>query len=79
MALADPLAEITISLRCPGCRQESVETLDIVSFVWEEIQARAKRLYWEVHSIASVYGWSETEILSLSPARRLHYLEMVKA
>ena len=79
MALADPLAQIMISLRCPGCRQESVETLDIASFVWEEIQARAKRLYWEVHSIASVYGWSETEILSLSPARRWHYLEMVKA
>jgi len=79
MALADPLAEITVALRCPACSHESVETIDIVSFVWEEIQANARRLLWEVHSIASVYGWSEAEVLSLSAARRNNYLEMVQA
>ena len=79
MALADPLAEIRIALRCPACGHESTETLDIVSFLWEEIQARAKRLLWEVHSIASAYGWTEHEVLSLSTARRSHYLEMVRA
>ena len=79
MALADPLAEIRVALRCPACGNESAETLDIVSFLWGEIQARAKRLLWEVHAIASVYGWTESEVLSLSPARRAHYLEMVQA
>lgn len=79
MALADPLAEIRIALRCPACGNESAETLDIVSFLWEEIQARAKRLLWEVHAIASAYGWTESQVLSLSPARRSHYLEMVQA
>jgi hypothetical protein len=79
MALADPLAEIRVELRCPVCGHESVETLDIVSFIWEEIEARAKRLLWEVHSIASVYGWNEAEVLSLSAQRRNHYLNMVLA
>ncbi len=79
MALADPLAEIRIALRCPGCGNESAETLDIVSFLWGEIQARAKRLLWEVHAIASVYGWSEAQVLSLSATRRSHYVEMVQA
>jgi len=78
MALADPLAEIRLALRCPVCGDESAETLDVVSFVWAEISARAKRLLWDIHAIASAYGWTESEVLSLSPARRALYLEMVQ-
>jgi hypothetical protein len=33
----------------------------------------------DVHTLASAYGWSESEILSLNPARREFYLEMVRA
>ncbi len=78
MALADPLAEIRLALRCPECGDEAEETLDVVSFVWAQIAARAQRLLWEVHAIASAYGWSEAEVLSLSSARRALYLEMVQ-
>ena len=79
MALADPLAEIRVTLQCPACNQESEETLDISGFVWAEIEARARRLLWEVHALASAYGWSEAEVLSLSTLRRARYLEMVQA
>jgi hypothetical protein len=41
--------------------------------------ARARRLLIEVHSLASAYGWSETDILSMSEPRRALYLEMVQA
>ncbi|HEY1242147.1 MAG TPA: hypothetical protein VGF16_16400 [Bryobacteraceae bacterium] len=79
MAAADPLAEIRLSLRCPKCDDESEETVDLLTFVWSEIDARARRTFWEVHTIASAYGWSERDIVSLSPARRAHYMEMVQA
>jgi hypothetical protein len=79
MAVADPLAEIRIALSCPSCGRESTETLEIISFIWSAIEARAKRLVWEVHAIASMYGWTEKEVLSLSPARRALYMEMVQA
>lgn len=79
MASADPLAEILIELRCPACGDPSNETLDIVSFFWTEIEARAKRLLGEVHSLAAVYGWTEPEVLALSDRRRALYLEMVRA
>ena len=79
MAAADPLAEIRLSLSCPMCGEESNETIDLVTFIWSEIEARARRAFWEVHAIASAYGWSEQDILSLSPARRAHYMEMVHA
>jgi hypothetical protein len=79
LALADPLAEIRVTLQCPACNEQRVEMLDLSSFVWAEIEARARRLLWEVHTLASAYGWSEGEVLSLTAARRARYLEMVQA
>jgi len=77
MALADPLAEIFLELRCTQCDNEWNAALDIVTFLWTEIEARAKRLLFEVHALASAYGWSERETLSLSEHRRAVYLAMV--
>jgi hypothetical protein len=79
MALADPLAEISLQLHCPECGRQWQESLDIASFIWEEIEARVRRLILAVHTLASAYGWSETEILSLSEHRRALYLDMVRA
>jgi hypothetical protein len=77
MAQADPMAEILINLRCPVCGNESSESLDMAGFFWAEIEARAKRLLFEVHTLASRYGWTEKEVLSLSAQRRAFYMEMV--
>jgi hypothetical protein len=79
MASADPMAEVRLALLCPACGHEWYGTLDIARFVWAEIEARARRLLWEVHHLARAYGWTEVETLSLPPARRAMYLEMVQA
>ena len=47
--------------------------------LWAEISARAQHLLREVHLLASAYGWSEQQILELSPTRRASYLRMVSA
>ena len=47
------------------------------ALLWEEIEVRAHVLLGEVHRLASAYGWSEAQILALSPARRASYLAMV--
>lgn len=77
LASADPLAETRIALTCPSCRREWDDVLDIGCFVWAEVEARARRLLWEIHSLAAAYGWSEAETLALNAARRAMYLEMV--
>lgn len=79
MAAADPLAETRLTLHCPECGEQWEENLDIVSFFWAEIEARAKRALFEVHTLAAAYGWSEREILSLSEPRRALYLERILA
>jgi hypothetical protein len=48
-----------------------------VTFFWSEISAEARRLLLEVHNLASAYGWSESDILSMSALRRRYYLEMI--
>jgi hypothetical protein len=79
LALADPLAEMNLALHCPGCGRDWQETLDVVSFFWTEVESRARRILAAVHTLASSYGWSESEILSLSESRRSVYLEMAQS
>ncbi|HEY6446733.1 MAG TPA: hypothetical protein VIY53_09760 [Acidobacteriaceae bacterium] len=79
LALADPLAETRLALRCSACSHEWEESLDLASYLWSEIEARARRTLIDVHTLASAYGWSEEQILALSEPRRAVYLEMVQA
>ena len=76
LAAADPLAEVLIDLSCLACRHQWQVLLDIERFLWTKISVLARRLLQEVHALASAYGWTEREILALSPARRQSYLEM---
>jgi hypothetical protein len=77
MGEADPQAEVQLALACPACRHQWQVSFDIVSYFWSEINARSQRLLWEVHALASAYGWREADILAISPQRRQFYLEMV--
>jgi hypothetical protein len=76
MAAADPMADIDMAMTCPACRHEWSLSFDIVSFLWTELHAWAQRLLLDVHKLARAYGWSEAEILALSPGRRMLYVEM---
>lgn len=77
MAEADPDADIQLVLTCPSCAHAWIETFDIASFLWDELDAWATRTLDEVHTLASAYGWSEADVLGMSPRRRRHYLEVV--
>lgn len=76
MALADPLAVLEVDLECDQCHTRSSEPFDIVTCFWKEIDAGARRAELDVHALASAYGWSEEQILALSPARRARYLAL---
>ncbi len=79
MEEADPLADLRLNLSCPECGEQWLAPFDIVSFFWSEIEAWAERVLREVHALASAYGWSEAEVLTLSPWRRQVYLELAGA
>jgi hypothetical protein len=75
----DPLAEIRLEMVCPSCDQRWFAIFDILTFLWQEITIRAKSILRDVGLLASAYGWSESDILAMSPVRRRLYLEMVSS
>jgi hypothetical protein len=77
MASADPLAEVLFTLDCPQCTAKWESQLEVGVFVWARLRDRADRLLREVDALARAYGWSETEILTLSTQRRAAYLRLV--
>jgi hypothetical protein len=77
MAEADPLANIEVALNCPACSHSWHAPLDVALFLWTELNAWAIRLLRDVHALACAYGWTEADILALSPTRRRLYLEMI--
>jgi hypothetical protein len=78
LAEADPQADVQVVLTCPDCGRTWSALFDIVSFLWQELDAWARGLVVEVHDLASVYGWSEADILAMSPYRRSLYLDLVR-
>ncbi|TQN42891.1 hypothetical protein FHU33_2302 [Blastococcus colisei] len=78
MAAADPQADTRLVLTCPSCACTWAATFDIVSFLWQELDAWVHSLIDDVHRLASAYGWSEAEIFAMSPSRRSLYLGLVR-
>jgi hypothetical protein len=76
VAAADPRADIVFNVPCPACGHGTRAFLDVAAFVWAELDAWAQRTLLEVHLLAASYGWSEPEVLALSPLRRRRYLEL---
>ena len=74
---SDPQSEVCFSVDCVSCGHQWLETFDAAAFFWEEIATRAQIHMFEVHRLASAYGWTESEILNMSAAKRRLLLEMV--
>jgi hypothetical protein len=77
VAAADERAEVILDLLCLACEHAWRAPLEIAAFLWSELAAHVRRLAREVDILARAYGWSESEILAMSPARRRLYLEVV--
>jgi uncharacterized protein (UPF0212 family) len=77
MSTADPQADVQMATVCPACGHRWDALFDVAAFLWREVEAWAQRTLDEVHALASAYGWSEREILSMSASRRRRYVAMI--
>lgn len=73
----DPRMEILFDLQCPKCAYTWQSPLEIGSFLWSEYDAYARQLLENVHVLAISYGWSESDILTMSQQRRHFYLQRI--
>lgn len=71
-------AELALDLACIDCGAGWTACFDIGAHFWSEVEADARRLLAEVATLAERFGWSEAELLAMSPARRRAYLELVQ-
>jgi hypothetical protein len=74
---ADPDAELQVETACPACGQHQLLSIDLASYLWEEVAQRAPRILRDVAELARTYHWSERDILAMSSARRAFYLGAV--
>jgi hypothetical protein len=72
----DPGAIVAFALDCPDCGHAWSAVIDIGPALWAEVQSAAERALLEVDALAREYGWSESEVLALSPTRRAAYLQL---
>lgn len=79
IAAADRAADMVLAVTCPSCGTSCPAPFDIASFFWQELDAWATRLLWDISTLAAALGWSERDIVALSPRRREHYLALVRA
>ncbi|MFI1506083.1 hypothetical protein [Streptomyces sp. NPDC020597] len=75
LAQLDPGADTVLALTCPQCAHRWEAALDLADHLWAEVCGYAHRLMHEVHTLARAYGWSEADVLAISPQRRRFYLE----
>ncbi len=76
LAAADPLCQLTTQLECAACGARWAAELDTAAYLWNELHAWAGRLMRDVHTLAAAYGWTEDDVLRLSPWRRAAYVSL---
>ncbi len=79
IAEADPFFDITMNLSCTECSHQWNIPFDILSYIWIEINNWALHIFQEVALLARTFGWSEREIISMTPARRQVYLSLLNS
>jgi len=72
---ADPQAELSLAVDCPVCGARTDAPFDIAAHLWSDLDDWAGAQLRDVDRLARRYGWSEAEILAMSPVRRRVYLD----
>ncbi len=74
----DSLVGFQVLSACPHCQREATLPLDLETLALNRLRSMQRRLIRENHRLALAYGWSETDILQVPRARRLHYLAQLE-
>ncbi|MCU1228684.1 MAG: hypothetical protein JWO97_1568 [Acidobacteria bacterium] len=77
MSRSDPDGDLCVNVSCPDCAHAWDVLFDPATYVLSELDASAIAAMREVDALASAYGWSEQQILSIPRSRRAIYLGMV--
>jgi hypothetical protein len=77
MSELDPQAELMLDAACPACDHVFSALFDTATYLFQELDGRARHLYKEVHLLAFYYHWSEAEIMGMTARKRRLYLNLL--
>jgi hypothetical protein len=76
LSALDPQAGVCVEIDCAVCGHLWAAPFDVAEYLWSELNAQALRTLRDVHDLATIYGWSEADVLAVSATRRRYYLDM---
>lgn len=71
-------AAVVVRTSCPECGTSVTAPVDVALFLWDQVAREAPAVLADITDLAATFGWSEAEILALTPARRASYLGLVR-
>jgi len=77
LADSDPLVVLTVAAECPACGHTQDVAVDVEGLVLLHFSQQQRVLLYDVHRLATRYGWTEAEVLNVPPARRALYLSLI--
>lgn len=79
MKAVAPLMDTELTGSCPECGQHQVIHFDIQSYLLSALHTEQSHLTLEIHRLATAYGWTLSEILSLPRSRRKSCVRLIEA
>lgn len=76
---AAPVLQTEMAATCPECGHDASVLFDIQGYLLQSLLNDQERLTWEIHRLASAYGWSLKEILKLPRSMRRSYARLIEA
>lgn len=76
---ADPLTNLVLDVDCPFCGRGVAIDVDLEFLLIERLGACQRSLTEDVHRLASLYHWCESDIADLPVWRRRRYLARIQA
>lgn len=77
MQAVAPLIDIDLDAVCPECGRSQLIRFDVQTFFLDRLVKDRRRLFDDVHVLASTYGWSLNEILSLHRSERTLLIDLL--
>ncbi len=72
------MVTLQLSICCPVCNNDMKHEFDLEGHLLTILASEQKQLLNQIHHLASVYNWTEREILALTPKRRDYYLARIE-
>jgi hypothetical protein len=76
---AAPVLSIDLDAACPHCGKDEIVRFDLARYLAQRLAGERAFLVRETHLIASRYGWTHTEIMSLTRQDRRAYAGLIEA